>query len=180
MGFRVTITFVLSWWERGRVKENSWISSFFLNKWWGNYTHHWFSQSTVSSWPWSHIAPWGAGKWNPWLGGGVWIDIPLPEEKRSTDLGRQGQSDAIRNQQTTLAGEGGSYRCLKLQPSEMSREGKRKKDVTLRNCVSIWRKRQHQQILACLSSLATTHYLSFASRLTAGVVSKILEKKLHL
>lgn len=67
----------------------------------------------------------------------MWIDIPLPEEKRSTDLGRQGQSDAIRNQQTTLAGEGGSYRCLKLQPSEMSREGKRKKDVTLRNCMSI-------------------------------------------
>lgn len=36
----------------------------------------------------------------------MWIDIPLPEEKRSTDLGRQGQSDTIRNQQTTLAGEG--------------------------------------------------------------------------
>ena len=66
------------------------------------------------------------------------------------------------------------------QPSEMSWEGKRKKDVILRNCVSILRKRHCQQILACSSSLATTHYLSFASTLTATVVSKLLEKKLHL
>lgn len=70
-----------------------------------------------------------------WVGG-MWIEIPLPEEKRSTDLGRQGQSDAIRNQQTTLAGEGGSYRRL-TSHQKCHGKGKEKKDVILGNCVPI-------------------------------------------
>lgn len=60
----------------------------------------------------------------------MWIEIPLPEEKRSIDLGRQGQSDAIRNQKTTLASERGSYRCL-TSHQKCHGKGKEKKMLSL-------------------------------------------------
>lgn len=95
----------------------------------------------------------------PLAGEGVWIEIPLPGEKRSTDLGRQGQSDAIRNQKTTLAVKEG-YGCL---TNHQKCHGKGKeKDVIRRNCVHLKEKTPSANV-ACPSSLATTHYLSFAS-----------------